>query len=196
MTRSLVAHSLRFNRKRHPDEAIAPSDLDGDHLFKLLRNFFDRCTYQETRNERNRTMIEKQSFKLLEGSESCLLYLNAAKWGEESQVLNPDNYDDIRYHISPIDPVSTDTRAYCHVPSNGERAFFLSEYVDRVSGGVGFLNLFKSDFVHSVPRITCNLSRVYGSEEWLKTAELAEVQIKVLKKHQIGPIMSVHIAEH
>lgn len=181
MSRSLVAHSLRFNRKRHPDEAIAPCDLEGIHLLDRFESFFNGCTYSGTRDDYHQSMIEHQRFKRL-NNEACIMHLSVAKWGEESQVLNPNDYTDIRYHIKREDPVSTVTRAYCYVPTNGEVSFFFSEYSDRVSAGLSFLRLFKKDFVHSVPSITLRLNRVYGAEDWLRTATLSELKINVKRK--------------
>lgn len=181
MSRSLVAHSLKFNKKRHPEEAIAPSDLDGVNLLDQIERFFDGCTFDETRDEHRQTMIERQGFARL-NDESCLMHLSVAKWGEESKVLNPNDYTDIRYEIQRDDPISTVTRAYCYTPLNGETAYFFSEYADRVSAGVNFLALFRKDFVHSVPAITLSPSRVYGAEEWLRTATLSELKINVKRK--------------
>lgn len=181
MSRSLVIHSLKFNRKRHPEEAIAPSDLEGINLLDRLECFFHSCTYDETRDDYRQSMIEHQRFERL-NNESCIIYLSVAKWGEESRVLNPNNYADVRYHIKREDPVSTTTRAYCFMPTNGETSFFFSEYSDRVSAGLNFLGLFKKDFVHSVPSITLNPNRVFGAEDWLKTATLSELKINVKRK--------------
>ncbi|WP_165056283.1 MULTISPECIES: hypothetical protein [unclassified Adlercreutzia] len=181
MSRSLVAHSLKFNRKRHPDEAIAPSDLENINLLDHFERFFNGCTFCETRDEYHQTMIERQNYTRL-NDESCLMHLSVAKWGEESKVLNPNDYADVRYEIQRDDPVSTVTRAYCHVPLNGETAFFFSEYSDRVSAGVNYLALFRKDFVHSVPTVTIHANRVYGAEEWLRSATLAELSINVKKK--------------
>lgn len=110
------------------------------------------------------------------------MHLSVAKWGEESQVLNPNDYTDVRYHIRRDDPVSVITRAYCYTPLNGETAFFFSEYADRASAGVGFLALFRKDFVRSVPTVTMHSSRVYGAEDWLRTAAISELRITVKKK--------------
>lgn len=181
MSRSLVVHSLDFNRKRHPDEAIAPSNLEEVHLLDRMSNFFEGCTYDETRDEYRHTMIERQQFERL-NNEECIMHLAVAKWGEESRVLNPEDLSRVEYHIRREDPVSTITRAYCYVPTNGETAFFFSEYSDRVSAGIGFLGLFRKDFVHSVPSVTLRANRVYGAEEWLNTASLSELRISVKKK--------------
>lgn len=181
MARSLVVHSLRFHRKRHPSEAIAPSNLDGVHLLDHMSRYFMGCTYDETRDEYHRTMIEHNRFDRL-SEEACLMHLAVAKWGEESRVLNPDDLSRVEYHIKRDEPVSTITRAYCYVPINGEVAFFFSEYSDRVSAGLGFLSFFRRDFVHSVPLITLKPNRVFGAEDWLKTASLEELRINVKKK--------------
>lgn len=181
MSRSLVAHSLKFNRKGHPTEAIAPSNLEGINLLAHIERYFNECTYDETRNETRQTMIERQAFQTID-DETCLLKLAVAKWGEESRVLDPENFEKVSYHIKKDEPVSTVTRALCRVPKNGERAFFFSEYADGVSAGVSFKELFQHDFVTSVPTIRMKSARVFGADEWLKTAMLSDLKICVKKK--------------
>lgn len=181
LSRYLVAHSLKFNRKRHPDEAVAPSNLEGTSLLAHIGRYCEKCVFGETRDEFRQTMIEQQSFQMI-SDEVCLLKLAVAKWGEESRVLDPGDYGKVSYFIKKDEPVSTVTRALCSVPKNGEAAFFFSEYADGVSAGMGFLRLFQHDFVRSVPTVTLKASRVFGADEWLKTATLLELKIRVKKR--------------
>ena len=181
MSRFLVVHSLSFNRKRKVDEAVAPSNLDGVHLFVYMEKALANCTYSQTRDSFRKTMLEQQAFKRI-NENACLMHLSIARWGEESQVLNPDNYSEVKFTIDRESPISTTSRAYCFVPSNGEKAYFFSEYVDRLSAGVGFVHYFKKDFVRSAPSVTLKLNRLYGAEEWLRTASLSELRINVKRK--------------
>lgn len=181
MSRFLAVHSLSFNRKRKVDEAIAPSNLDGVHLFEYMGRALAGCTYDQTRDSFRKTMIEQQELKRINDN-ACLMHLSIARWGEESQVLNPDDLSEVKFIIDRESPISTTSRAYCFVPSNGEKAYFFSEYVDRLSAGVGFISYFRKDFVHSAPSITLKVSRVFGAEEWLRTASLCELRIDVKRK--------------
>lgn len=183
MTRSLTVHSIRIHKRRKPEEVIPPNDIGGLSIRDYFAAFCDReCKYASTKNETRRSMIECTGVSKID-SNTFLVYLSHARWGEESDVLRQDNYSVVDYHIGEENPTTASTRACLFVPEFGDVALYFCEYAMRGSAGNDLLYLFKKHLTAISPvGITVDINRVPSDAEWINSAILTELRLEI-KKH-------------
>lgn len=184
MTRSLTVHSIRIHKRRKKDEAISPCDIDGRSIGDYLADFCRSCNYSSTRNEARKSMIACTNLSRVNGN-ALLMQLSHARWGEESDVLKPNDFSVVNYHIGEEDPTTGKTRAYMYIPERGDVALYFCEYAMRGSAGYDLLILFKRYLTSEAPiQLTVDINRVPSDEEWINNATLTELRIELRKQAQ------------
>lgn len=173
--RTLTAHSLEFNRKRHIDETCAPCDLDGSDLLDLFENWCQGLAPDDLHDADSNLWVRLRNAR--RAGRAILASVEVGSWGEVGAVVNSQS-GSVLMDLTEDEAPTGMTRAVLFVPRPGETALFFSEYSGRGSGGARLLRAFASHWSHTSD-FTMTRSAVSEGESWAEGADLREVEVRI-----------------